>query len=76
MAILLQEHRNRAHMTVRELAERAGVSADTVRRIERGDFKRTTPDTVQKIANALQVHPQDIAQFMAQRHPVLEADRI
>lgn len=76
MVLTLKEQRHLVHLNVEELARMSGVSAGTIRRIERGDFKQINQDTVRKICNALKVHPHDVSQFMAQVHPVLEADRI
>lgn len=64
MATTLKEQRQRAFLSTRELAEKAGVAADTIWRIEGGDYKRLRPATMRKIAAALGVHPSDVTEFM------------
>ncbi len=54
----LRQVRERRLMTIRELAGAAGVSTNTVVRLERGlpaEFR-----TVRKLAEALRVEPQDL----------------
>ena len=54
----LRQVRERKLMTIRELAATAGVSTNTVVRLERGlpaEFR-----TVRKLAEALRVEPQDL----------------
>jgi transcriptional regulator with XRE-family HTH domain len=63
MVLTLKEHRNRAHISVRELASKSGISARTIRRIEAGNYKQIKPLTRQNISNALNVHASEIAQF-------------
>lgn len=59
----LKEHRKSSYLSTRELAAKAGVSADTIWRIESGDFKRLQPATMRRIAEALGVHPSAITEF-------------
>ncbi len=49
------------HISQRELARRAGLSAATLNRIERG-VKRPAPDELERLAAALAVTPADLAQ--------------
>lgn|GEM_PF-7082833 len=63
MPLTLKEHRNQAHISVRSLASKSGVSAQTIRRIEAGTYKEIKPLTIQNISNALNVHASEIAQF-------------
>ena len=54
----LRQVRERKLMTIRELAAAAGISTNTVVRLERGlpaEFR-----TVRKLAEALRVEPQDL----------------
>jgi DNA-binding XRE family transcriptional regulator len=75
MVMTLKQHREKAYLTTRELAEKAGITTPTLWRIEhieelkdRGKSKgKTHPSTMKKIAAALGVHPSEIAEF-AQEH--------
>jgi transcriptional regulator with XRE-family HTH domain len=51
----------RAYLTVQELAKRAGVSSDTIWRIQKGE--RPKPSTIWKIVSVLKVHPDQVAEF-------------
>jgi transcriptional regulator with XRE-family HTH domain len=46
--------------TLRELAERAGVSFFTIWSIEQGRTKRPHPGTLMKLAHALAVEPEEL----------------
>jgi transcriptional regulator with XRE-family HTH domain len=59
----LRQHRERAYLSSRELAEKSGVSPATIWRVERGDFVRLRPSTVRKIAQVLAVCPTEVAEF-------------
>jgi transcriptional regulator with XRE-family HTH domain len=63
MVMTLKEHRNLRHIEVRELSALSGISASTIRRIERGKYKAIKPLTIQNVSNALNVPPQEISQF-------------
>ncbi len=63
MAQTLKMHRERRRLSTRELAKAAGVAADTIWRIEGGDFQNVRPMTQRKIAAALSVDPDDISEF-------------
>ena len=60
----LAEHRRRAFLTIRALADRAGVSSRTIVDIEHG---RSAPQfrTMQKLSEALEVDPLEITEFNA-----------
>lgn len=57
----LKQHRMRAYLTVQALAERAGVSTDTIWRIQKGE--KPKPATVWKITEVLGVHPNEVVEF-------------
>ena len=59
----LKEHRRRAVLSTRELAERADVSPATIWRIERGEVAGIRPATMRAISRVLDVRPADIAEF-------------
>jgi transcriptional regulator with XRE-family HTH domain len=50
---LLREHRNTAGLTQEDLAERAGLSVDTISLLERGEHRRPHRYTRQSLADAL-----------------------
>jgi transcriptional regulator with XRE-family HTH domain len=64
MKMTLKQHRERTYLSTRELASKASVGADTIWRIEGGDYKKLRPSTMRKIADALGVHPSEIAEFV------------
>jgi transcriptional regulator with XRE-family HTH domain len=62
----LEEHRKAAYLTLRELAEKAGVALRTVWRIENGEYESLQPRTMRKIAGALGVPPSEVSEFAAE----------
>jgi transcriptional regulator with XRE-family HTH domain len=60
LAALLQRARQRAGLTAREVARRAGVDVGTVTRIELGQIARPTPDSVTAIGAVLGVSAADL----------------
>jgi tetratricopeptide (TPR) repeat protein/transcriptional regulator with XRE-family HTH domain len=62
---LLRRLRRAAHLTQEELAERAGVSLRGVSDLERGINRSPRRETVQLLADALQLGPQDRATLEA-----------
>ena len=60
---LLRDLRLRAGLSQEELAERAGISARSISDIERGDQVRPFPATVRRLAEGLDLDPQEQAQF-------------
>jgi transcriptional regulator with XRE-family HTH domain len=59
----LREHRARAYLTARQLADLANVSVATVWNVELHRGLRTKATTMQRIAGALGLHPSEIAEF-------------
>lgn len=58
----LPVHRAWAHMTQEELAEASGVSRSTISRLETA-ARAPRPSTVRKLADALGVEPEYLADF-------------
>lgn len=58
---LLRRHREAAGLTQRELAERAGITANAVGMLERGERKHPQPYTVRQLADALGLAGQERA---------------
>ncbi|MFB4282748.1 MULTISPECIES: helix-turn-helix domain-containing protein [unclassified Nonomuraea] len=77
---LLRAHRRRAGLTQRQLADRAGVSAGTIRDLEQGRTRSPKRDSVQAIAVALGLGGPEAehlhAAAEAHRPPRTEADPI
>jgi transcriptional regulator with XRE-family HTH domain len=57
---VIHRARDKAKLTQRTLAERAGVSHATIWHLECGDFKRPDPDKLQRIAQALGLEIADL----------------
>lgn len=55
----LKEHRNRRGLSQEELAKLSGISRDAIARLETTD-RRPRSSTVDKLARALKVKPQDL----------------
>jgi predicted ATPase/transcriptional regulator with XRE-family HTH domain len=64
-AELLKRHRRAVGLTQEELAEHAGLSARAISNLERGLRHRPRRDTVELLADALQLSPHDRATFIA-----------
>jgi DNA-binding XRE family transcriptional regulator len=58
----LKAHRERAFLTTRELADKAGIVTSTLWRIEKG-LNKPHISTMRRIADVLNVHPSDIMEF-------------
>lgn len=72
---LLRQHRNAAGLTQEDLAERAGLSVDTISLLERGEHRRPHRYTMQSLADALGLSQTDRIRFeMATRMPAVHAD--
>ena len=52
---LLRAHRMRLPLTQEQLAERAGLSERTLRNLEAGRISRPYPDTIRRLADALEL---------------------
>ncbi len=72
---LLRQHRNATGLTQEDLAERAGLSVDTISLLERGEHRRPHRYTLQSLAEALQLSQQDRIRFeTAARVPAIRAE--
>ena len=60
--VTLKQARSRRMLTVRQLAERSGVSAETIFRIERGSTT-PRPHVVHRLSDALGLRPEEIDEF-------------
>jgi transcriptional regulator with XRE-family HTH domain len=60
---LVRAHRGRLGLTQEQLAERAGLSERTLRNLERGRIRRPYPDTVRRLADALELAGRPRGQF-------------
>ncbi len=56
----LRRLRRERAWSIRELAQRAGVSTDTIYSLEHGRREWAWPRTVRKLAEALEVEPKDL----------------
>jgi tetratricopeptide (TPR) repeat protein/transcriptional regulator with XRE-family HTH domain len=65
LAVLVRAHRRRMECTQEELAERAGLSERTLRNLEGGRIRRPYPDTIRRLADALQLTGPDRDQLKA-----------
>src|SRR3712207_3112249 len=71
---LLRQHRNAAGLTQEDLAERSGLSVDTISLLERGQHRRPHRYTMQSLADALGLSQPDRSRFeMAARMPAVRA---
>jgi len=57
---VIYRERDKANLTQRELAEKAGTSHATIWHLECGDFKHPDPDKLQRIARALNLEVADL----------------
>ena len=72
---LLRQHRHAAGLTQEDLAERAGLSVDTISLLERGEHRRPHRYTMQSLADALELSQQERIRFeTAARMPAVRAD--
>lgn len=55
----LREAREDAALSQRDLAQKAGVSPDTIRTLE-GGIREAQPGTIRKLATVLKVKPRDL----------------
>lgn len=64
-ATALRRYRQRALLTHEALAERAGSSPSAISALERGKRRRPYPDTVRRLAEALELSPDERDEFVA-----------
>jgi transcriptional regulator with XRE-family HTH domain len=62
---LLRRHRASANATQEDLARRTGLTPQAIGLLERGERRRPHGYTVQKLAEALELEEQDLAEFEA-----------
>jgi transcriptional regulator with XRE-family HTH domain len=60
LAGLVRDERSRRNWSQSELARRSGVSRPTISSLERGEFKRVRPSTLQKLGAAFHLDPEEI----------------
>ena len=58
----LRELRTRRYLTQRELAQQSGMSPATIAKLET-DVTEPRPGTIRKLAEALDVHPDELTGF-------------
>ncbi|MDT8913540.1 helix-turn-helix transcriptional regulator [Amycolatopsis sp. PS_44_ISF1] len=68
LAETLAQTRIALDLSQEELADAAGVSVDTVARIEQGKRKQSRPDTLRKLAGALGVSVEGLLGLAVERH--------
>lgn len=56
----INKYRTQAGLTLKELAEKVGVSEATMQKYEKGNIKTVGVDFISKLANALDVRPEKI----------------
>jgi transcriptional regulator with XRE-family HTH domain len=64
-SVLLRKLRLQKELTQEELAERSGLSVRTIRRLESGESANPQVGTVQRLADALDLDPDERAQLLA-----------
>ena len=62
---LLRRHRDSANLTQEDLARRSGLTPQAIGLLERGERRRPQKYTVGKLAEALGLTGQDLAEFEA-----------
>jgi transcriptional regulator with XRE-family HTH domain len=66
---LLRRHQNAAGLTREDLAERSGLSVDTISLLERGEHRRPHRYTMQSLADALGLSRSDRSRFEMSARP-------
>ena len=59
----IKKYRKEENLTLKELAERVGISEATMQKYEAGNIKSVTIDMLHNIANALNVSPEDLTEW-------------
>jgi predicted RNase H-like HicB family nuclease/DNA-binding Xre family transcriptional regulator len=67
---IIRFHRGRRGWSQEKLAERAGMAATSIVRLENGEIERPRVGSLNKIAGALEIDPRDLTSFAA-RGPVV-----
>jgi transcriptional regulator with XRE-family HTH domain len=65
---MIARERAKAKLTIRGLAEKAGVTHPTIFHLERGEFKRPDPDKLQRVAQALNLGAGDFFALVGYTH--------
>lgn len=60
LSAALRAHRSRAGMTVRQLAQKSGLTSSTLSRLETGQIETPRPEHLQRLARALDVDIEDL----------------
>lgn len=63
----LEEWRRRKAISIFDLAAKAGVSNKTISDIENGKVRAPSFRTINKVSTALEIAPDQVAEFMAPR---------
>lgn len=64
LGTLIKAKREKVGLSIRQLAEKAGLHYSYLSRIESGDRERLRPDDIQRIADALSIEPDRLLRFM------------
>ncbi|MGJ6966026.1 ATP-binding protein [Streptosporangium sp. G11] len=72
---LLRRHRLHRQLTQETLAERSGLSSRSIREMERGPGRSPRPQTVERLATALELTGDERAEFTGAGHALFWANR-
>lgn len=61
---VIRFYRGRQDMTQEQLARKAGIAPTSVVRLEKGEIERPRISTLTKVADALEVEPQELTSFV------------
>ena len=71
--IVLRSQREKAQMSMAELAERSGVNKTTIARIERGEIRRNRSHTIKQLCKALKLEPDQLAGLTPIEQPEVQS---
>lgn len=71
----VRHHRKQRGLTQEELAERAGIAATSVVRLENGEIKAPRMNTLYKLSEALSLDPAVLVQFVSKIKPPSSSER-
>lgn len=71
----IRHHRKQRGLTQEELAERAGIAATSVVRLESGEVKAPRLSTLHKLSEALSINPTELVQLVSAVRPPAHKDR-